>query len=120
MGQNAKTRIRPVITRGLNTRTLLIGLIMSISLTLFSLPVFSADIAAGKAKAALCVSCHGTNGISGTDMVPNLAGQKAAYLAKAIGDFKSGARKNGMMSSVVPMIADADIENIAAYYASLK
>ena len=99
---------------------LAMGLMLSTSLTFLSLPVSAADIAAGKAKAALCVSCHGTNGISGSDMVPNLAGQKAGYLAKAIGDFKSGARKNGMMSSVVPMIADADIKNIAAYYASLK
>ena len=90
------------------------------SLSTFSISVNAADIEAGKAKAMLCTACHGSNGISASNDIPNLAGQKAGYLAKAIGDFKSGARKNGMMESVVPMIADADIENIAAYFASLK
>ena len=107
-------------TRYMAKTGLFLGLVLSTSLTLFSLPVVAADIAAGKAKAMICASCHGAKGISPTDTVPNLAGQKAGYLAKAIGDFKSGARKNGMMSTVVPMIADADIKNIAAYYASLK
>lgn len=91
-----------------------------ISMCSFSFSVVAADIEAGKAKAMLCAACHGSNGISASEDIPNLAGQKAGYLKKAIGDFKSGARKNGMMASVVPMIADADIENIAAYYASLK
>jgi len=90
------------------------------SLTTFSLSVIAADIEAGKTKAMLCAACHGSNGISASNDIPNLAGQKAGYLAKAIRDFKSGARKNGMMASVVPMIADEDIENIAAYFASLK
>ena len=68
----------------------------------------------------VCAGCHGGNGISASPNIPNLAGQKAGYLAKALRDFKTGARKNGMMESVVPMIADADINNIAAYYESLK
>ena len=93
---------------------------MFIAMCSFSFSVVAADIEAGKAKAMLCASCHGSNGISTSESIPNLAGQKAGYIKKAIADFKSGARKNGMMSSVVPMIADADIENIAAYYASLK
>ncbi|MDX1812137.1 MAG: cytochrome c, partial [Gammaproteobacteria bacterium] len=63
---------------------------------------------------------HGGSGISISPEIPNLAGQKAGYLAKAIRDFKKGDRKNTMMSSVVAMIADSDIDNIAAYYASLK
>lgn len=91
-----------------------------IALSVFSFSVNAADIAAGKSKSMLCTSCHGANGISNSKDIPNLAGQKVGYLAKAIRDFKSGKRKNGMMSSVVPMIADADIDNIAAYFASLK
>ena len=40
-----------------------------------------ADLAAGKAKAeAVCAACHGANGVSVTDAIPNLAGQKSAYL----------------------------------------
>jgi len=94
--------------------------LMLFSLMAFSFSAIAADIEAGKTKAMLCAACHGANGVSASEDIPNLAGQKAGYLAKAIRDFKSGARKNGMMASVVPMIADADINNIAAYYASLK
>jgi len=74
----------------------------------------------GKTKAALCAACHGADGISISTDIPNLAGQKVGYLAKAIRDFKSGTRKNPLMSTVVPLIADADIEDIAAFYSSIK
>ena len=50
-------------------------------------PVFAGDAAAGKAKAAMCAACHGANGVSAVPTYPNLAGQKAAYLAKQIKDF---------------------------------
>ena len=79
----------------------------------------AADIAAGKAKSATCAACHGANGISAIPNYPNLAGQKAAYLEKQIKDFKSGMRKDPVMSPMAMAIADADIANIAAYYASL-
>jgi len=90
------------------------------SACLISFSAIAGDVAAGKAKAALCAGCHGAAGISMSPEIPNLAGQKEAYLAKAIRDYKSGARKNPMMASIVGMIADGDIENIAAYFSSLK
>lgn len=82
--------------------------------------VQAADVAAGKAKAAMCASCHGANGISAIPTYPNLAGQKSAYTAKQLKDFKSGARKDPTMQAMVASLSDADIENIAAYYESLK
>ena len=89
--------------------------------SLISFSAFAAgDAAAGKAKAALCAGCHGAQGISMSPDIPNLAGQKELYLAKSIRDYKSGARKNPMMASVVGMIADSDVDNLAAYFASLK
>ena len=78
------------------------------------------DAAAGKAKAASCAGCHGANGISNAPNYPNLAGQKEAYLAKAMGDYKSGARKDPTMSAMAAPLNDADIANLAAYFASLK
>lgn len=86
----------------------------------FYQPVYAGDATAGKAKAALCAGCHGSNGISPSEDVPNLAGQKAAYLVKATKDYKTGARKNPMMQSIIGGVPDADIEDIAAYYSSLK
>lgn len=76
------------------------------------------DAAAGKAKAAMCVSCHGATGVSAVDMYPNLAGQKAAYLVKALKAYKSGDRNDPTMKGMVGALSDADIENVAAFFAS--
>lgn len=78
------------------------------------------DAAAGKAKAASCMGCHGAQGISAVPTYPNLAGQKAAYTAKQLKAFKSGARKDPTMNAMAKPLSNADIDNLAAYYASLK
>jgi cytochrome c553 len=80
---------------------------------------WAADAAAGKAKTATCVACHGANGISNNDMWPNLAGQKETYLAIQLKAFRDGNRKNPMMSPMAAALSDEDIANIAAYYSSL-
>lgn len=90
------------------------------SITLTANTAFAGDAAAGQAKAALCGGCHGPDGISFSPEVPNLKGQKEAYILKAIGDFKSGARKNPLMSSMVANLNEADAADIAAYFSSLK
>ena len=77
------------------------------------------DIAAGKAKAAVCAACHGANGISIIPDYPNLAGQKAKYLEISIKAYRDGARKNPIMSPMASGLSDADVTNIAAYFASL-
>jgi cytochrome c553 len=85
------------------------------------LPAIAAgDAAAGKAKAAVCASCHGNNGISGVPNYPNLAGQKEQYLVTAITDYKTGKRDNPIMKPMVANLSEADIKNLAAYFASLK
>ena len=78
------------------------------------------NIAAGKTKAASCIGCHGPAGKSSIPTFPNLAGQKAAYTAKQLRDFKNGTRKDGTMAPQAKGLSDADIENLAAYYASVK
>ncbi|MBA6338210.1 MULTISPECIES: cytochrome c [unclassified Colwellia] len=83
-------------------------------------PVFAGDAAAGKAKTGMCAACHGAAGISAVPMYPNLAGQKEAYLAKQLKDFKAGKRKDPVMGPMAMGLSDEDIANISAYYASLK
>ena len=78
------------------------------------------DVAAGKAKSATCVACHGANGNSANPMWPKLAGQHEAYLAKQIKDFRDGKRKDPMMSAMAAPLSDADISNLAAYFAAQK
>ena len=77
------------------------------------------DVAAGKAKATVCASCHGENGISSLPQYPNLAGQKEQYLAKQLADFKAGKRTDPTMAGMVAPLSEADIQNLAAFYASL-
>tara|TARA_B110001454_G_scaffold206243_1_gene216481 strand:- start:310 stop:612 length:303 start_codon:yes stop_codon:yes gene_type:complete len=84
-------------------------------------PVFAGgDAAAGKAKSMMCGACHGAAGISAVPTYPNLAGQKEAYTLKQLQDFKSGKRNDPTMKGMVAALNDADMANLAAYYASLK
>lgn len=80
----------------------------------------AADAAAGKAKAAVCAACHGANGISMIPLYPNLAGQKEQYLLKQMKDFKSGKRPDPVMKGQAALLSDADMANLAAYYANMK
>lgn len=84
-----------------------------------STTALAGDAAAGKAKAAVCAACHGTNGISQIPMYPNLAGQKEMYLTAQLKAFRDGQRKNMMMAPMVANLSDTDIANLAAYYAKL-
>lgn len=77
------------------------------------------DAAAGKAKAASCAACHGADGISKIPTYPNLKGQKAAYLEKQLKAFKDGSRTDPTMNAMAKPLSDADIANLAAYFASL-
>lgn len=81
------------------------------------------DAAAGKAKAAVCAACHGADGIALIPGYPNLKGQNEQYLVSSLKAYKSKERSGGMAMVMQPqaaMLSDADIENLAAYFASLK
>ena len=71
--------------------------------------------AAGKEAAAGCSGCHGDTGISDTPGMPNLVGLDAKYLVAAIGAYKTGQRKHGMMKTLVSALTDAEISNIALF-----
>jgi cytochrome c553 len=70
-----------------------------------------------KALAKNCASCHGDTGIAANPAWPHLAGQKAGYLVNVLKAFRGGLRKDPMMAAVVRGLSDADIDNLAAYYA---
>ena len=86
--------------------------------TTVSFHALAGDPAAGAAKAALCVACHGPAGNSANPEWPKLAGQHAKYTAKQIRDFMAGAtRSNELMAPMIAGLSDEDIEDISAYYA---
>jgi len=90
------------------------------ALVFASASAVAGDAAAGKAKAAMCASCHGATGISMSPLWPNLAGQKEQYLIKQIKAFRDGTRQDPMMAPMVAALSDEDIENLAAFYSSQK
>jgi cytochrome c553 len=76
------------------------------------------DVAKGQAAAAVCAACHGMDGNSVVPLNPNLAGQHAGYVAKQLGNFHSGERKNEIMKGMVAALSAADMANLAAFYAA--
>ncbi len=79
------------------------------------------DAAAGKAKYAMCQGCHGPNGEStNPKLYPALKGKDAAYVKEQLNAFRSGKRDNATMKAMAVGLTDADVENLAAYIATLK
>ena len=78
------------------------------------------DAAAGKARAAACTVCHGPLGIAVAPDAPNLAGQPESYLAEQLKAYRGGARRHEIMSLMARPLSDADIANLAAWFASVK
>lgn len=81
----------------------------------------AADLDAGRKIAeAQCAACHGKDGKSPIDpSYPKIAGQYVDYLSKAIGDYQRGDRKNPIMAGIAKPLSKRDIDNVAAYFASL-
>lgn len=73
---------------------------------------------AGQSKSATCQACHGSTGTSTQPIYPNLGGQHQNYLSKTLYAFRDGSRANAIMSGFAGALSDADIEDIASWYAS--
>jgi cytochrome c553 len=71
------------------------------------------------AKARVCASCHGAEGVSNNPIWPDLAGQKPDYLVVQLEAFRDGRRQNAQMIPFVNGLSDADIQTIATYYSQL-
>src|SRR5215831_232624 len=67
---------------------------------------------------SVCAACHGADGNSPIPANPSLAGQHASYIYKQLSDYKAGRRKNAVMSGMVANLSDADMRNLAAYFAA--
>jgi cytochrome c553 len=76
------------------------------------------SIGRGATLALRCTMCHGARGLSQADS-PNLAGQYPIAIYKELVDFKTGARASAVMAPLVADLSDADMRDLAAYYAYL-
>lgn len=80
------------------------------------------NAAAGKGKTSMCAGCHGIAGYKTAYpevySVPKLGGQHAAYIVKALQDYKAGNRSHPSMRAIAAGLSDQDMADLAAYYAA--
>ena len=94
--------------------------VVALGAVLAAAPGHAGDARAGRAKAASCATCHGAAGISTLPNAPNLAGQPEIYLVEQLRAYRSGKRANEMMSVVARPLSDGDIDDLAAWYGSIR
>jgi cytochrome c553 len=78
------------------------------------------DAAAGKARAAMCSTCHGPLGISQLPNAPHLAGQPEIYVIEQLKNYRNGKRANEVMAVIAKTLTDKDIDDLAAWYGSIE
>lgn len=83
-------------------------------------PAEAADAKAGRQKAVACRTCHGIDGIAKIPIAPHIAGENQVYLITQLKAFRSGKRQHEIMSVVAAELSDADIADLAAWYAAIK
>jgi cytochrome c553 len=103
--------------------TLPVASLLTAGLLLFVEPAEAdGDIEAGKIKAYTCTGCHGIpgyNNVYPTYKVPKIGGQNYQYLVTALKAYRAGERDHATMDLQASALSDQDIEDIAAYFASL-
>ena len=67
-----------------------------------------------------CVSCHGADGIALFEDAPNLAGEVNIYIDTQLKAFRTGRRQHEIMSAIAADLTDAEIREIADWYAQVQ
>lgn len=106
-------------------RNLIFSALLLTSATLLFQPLDAyadGDAESGKVKAYTCTGCHGIpgyNNVYPTYKVPKIGGQNYEYLVIALKAYKAGERDHPTMGLQAESLSDQDIEDVAAYFASL-
>jgi cytochrome c553 len=100
------------------------ALLLSAASTLITAETAQAagDVEAGRVKAYTCTGCHGIpgyNNIYPTYKVPKIGGQNYEYLVLALKAYRDGERDHKTMDLQAESLSEQDIEDVAAYFASL-
>ena len=103
------------------TLSALFALLAGAALASAPAPAFKPDPAKGQQLAAACGACHVQDGSRGVSANPILQAQHPEYIVRQLADFKSGKRKNAVMTGIAATVATVDdMQHIAAFYASRK
>lgn len=100
--------------------SLVLWLVCCLSPLAVPLSAFAQNASNGKAKAGMCATCHGPTGLSQLPNAPHLAGQPAIYLVEQLKNYRSGKRPNEVMAVIAKPLSDQDIDDLAAWYASIE
>jgi cytochrome c553 len=101
------------------TKVRILAATAAVALALAGSAASAADLENAKKKVNdVCQACHGMDGNSPIPENPKLAGQNSDYLAKALRDYKTGARKNPVMGAMASTLTPKDIDDLAAYFAA--
>jgi len=99
-------------------RQIAAGLLAAAVFLCVSSHVQAADIEAGKAMSQTCIACHGPGGNSVTPGVPSISGHAAQAISMQLYNYREGNRKNAQMSPMAANLTNAEMNNLAAYFAS--
>ena len=102
------------------------SLLCSLALSVASLSAQAAETAASAPEpakgatisTAVCAACHTNDGSRGSAANPIIQGQHPDYLVKQLAEFKAGKRDNAVMKAMASPLSEADMKNVAAFYAS--
>jgi cytochrome c553 len=78
----------------------------------------AADLEALKAKAAVCVACHGADGNTTNPNIPSLAGQPKQFVTTQLVMFREGPRKDPQMSPFAANLGNAEINDLGTYFSA--
>ncbi len=98
----------------------LAALAVGLTFALFPPSALGGDAQLGKQKAKMCQACHGIDGLAKIPSAPNIAGESRLYLVTQLKAFRSGERTHEIMSLIAKQLSDEDIDNLAAWYSSIK
>ncbi len=99
-------------------KTLIRALLLSLGVAQAPVLLAAGDAKAGETLVVTCLACHGPAGNSAAPNFPKLAGQGEKYLLKQIKEIKAGVRAVPEMTGILVSFSDADLANMAAYFAS--
>lgn len=95
-------------------------LAVGLTLALFPPSALGGDAQLGRQKAKMCQTCHGIDGLAKIPSAPHIAGESELYLVTQLKAFRSGKRTHEIMSLIAQQLSDEDIDNLAAWYSSIK
>jgi cytochrome c553 len=105
---------------GIIMKKVLMVLAMMFAFGIISPLMAAGNASAGKGLSQTCLACHGADGNSPLSAYPKIAGQGEAYILKQLLEFKSGARDNAIMASMIASLSEQDMADLAAYFSSQK